>query len=280
VPVFDRLHSSLRTFPTLVVLVLVLALAVPAAAGRLDEIRARGALRAGVLADVPPFGFTGPDGTPAGFEIDLVRALSERIGVRLELVAVTSATRIQMLTAGAVDLVAAMLARRGSREEVLDFSRPYFVNGLKLLVPAKSRIQDAADLKAAKVAVAAGSGDAGRLATAAPQARMVEYPDYPRAFLAVKRGDVAAMAAEATVLLGLRHADKKPELWRIGGPFLATESYALGLPENESDFRDMIDHGLGEMWSDGTFRAIWERWFGPGSGHPLPLEFQIEVFPF
>jgi ABC-type amino acid transport substrate-binding protein len=79
-------------------LIALAAFATPRAAGAEDDslaaIRARGKLIAGVKFDTPPFGFLDDHNQPVGFDIDLVRAIGRHIGVPVELVAVTSPTRI------------------------------------------------------------------------------------------------------------------------------------------------------------------------------------------
>src|SRR5688572_26773044 len=75
---------------------IALALVAPAAADRLDEIKARGKLIVGVSDTTPPFTFK-KDGVHVGYDIDIVKAVAKRLGVAIELVSVSSAERIPML---------------------------------------------------------------------------------------------------------------------------------------------------------------------------------------
>ncbi|MCY4499070.1 MAG: transporter substrate-binding domain-containing protein, partial [Rhodospirillaceae bacterium] len=79
----------------------------PAAADRLEEIRERGYLIAGVKADYRPFGFRDADGNLVGYDVDVARAFAEAIGVSLRLTPVTSANRLQKLQRGEIDIVVA-----------------------------------------------------------------------------------------------------------------------------------------------------------------------------
>src|SRR5262245_5687315 len=85
----------------------ILAWAAPAAADRLDEVKARGKVIVGVSDTTPPFSFKEPDGARiVGYDLDLVHAVAKRLGVAVETVAVSSAERIPLLQQGKLDFVA------------------------------------------------------------------------------------------------------------------------------------------------------------------------------
>src|SRR5450432_3955615 len=111
----------LRTAAALAVTVIALVATAGAAnaqaQGTLAKIKERGKLLAGVKLDTPPFGSLDDKNEPAGFDIDLVRKIAARIGVPVELVKVTSATRIPLLVSGNVDLVAASMTHTRERDK-------------------------------------------------------------------------------------------------------------------------------------------------------------------
>src|SRR6478752_6781816 len=108
--------------------------------------KARGKLLAGVKFDTPPFGFLDDKNQPVGFDIDLMRKIAEHIGVPVELVSVTSPTRIPMLVSGNVDLVAASMTHTRERDKTIDFSITYYTGGQSLLVPKSSSVAGLRDL--------------------------------------------------------------------------------------------------------------------------------------
>lgn len=248
--------------------------------GALARVKRTGKLVAGVSGDLPLFGFrrAGVD-EPEGFEVDIVRALAEDMGVDLELVVLLPSERLSAAASGRVDLVAAGLAHTFQREEAVDFSLPTFMDGQKLLVHKASGIKGLADLPGRAAAAAKGAGDATRLKEAVPGAEVRAYDDYIKAFLALKRGEAQALTADATVLLKLRAADVDPKLWEIAGPFLSRKPYAIALPEDQSDLRDAVNRALARLWISGDYRRIYEKWFGPDTGYSLPLNFEMQVWP-
>jgi polar amino acid transport system substrate-binding protein len=253
----------------------------PVATNTLERVMEEGRLVAGVSDDLPPFGYL-PEGSkePVGFDVDLVRALAKVLGVTPEFVVLRTAERLPALTTGRVDLVAAGLEHTFQREDSVDFSLAVFMDGQKLLVHRGSGIRDASDLKGLAAAAIQDSGDAERLSATGPDKLAIKpYSGYIKAFLALKSGEVQALTADVTILLRLRATDVHPELWKIVGPYLSRSPYALALPENQSDFRDAVNKGLADLRASGEFQRIYEKWFGPQSKHPLPLDFAFEAWP-
>ena len=249
-------------------------------AGKLDDIKARGTLIAGVKDSQPPFGYVDENTKQlVGFEPELCAALAAKLGVKLELKPVTSATRIPMLEQGGIDLIAATMTHKIEREEKIDFSITYFPAAQKLLVKKDSGIKSVADLAGKKVGSAKGSTSEQNVKKAQPACEVVSFETYPEAFLALKQGKVEAITTDEAILVGLKYADDKPDTWDIVGDFISPEPYGLGLPENDSDFRDFVNLALMNMWETGEYQQIYEKWFGKGKKDYLPLTWKMELWP-
>jgi len=251
-----------------------------AVAGKLDQIKARGELIAGVKDSEAPFGFIDEKSNQIeGFDIDICRYLAQRLGVKLTLKPVTNADRQSVLLQGAADLVAAALEHNFQRDDAIDFSITYFQDGLQLLAHKDAGIVSVADLSGKKIAVLKGSGTDKIVKSSQPHAIVLHFDGYPQAFMAVKRGEAAAVCAHTVVLLGLKYNDEKPDTWNIFGDYLEVIYYGLGLPENDSDFRDAVNKALVEMWKSGEFEKVYDKWFGAGAKYPLPLTWKPELWP-
>lgn len=101
-------------------------------ADALSDITSRGTIRVAVPQDFPPFGSVGTDMAPQGYDIDVANLIGEKLGVKVELVPVTSANRVPYLQTNKVDLVISSLGKNPDREKVIDFSTAYapFYNGV------------------------------------------------------------------------------------------------------------------------------------------------------
>ncbi|MFW6243804.1 MAG: ABC transporter substrate-binding protein [Desulfovibrionales bacterium] len=252
-----------------------------AGAGKIEEIKERGALIAGVKDAVVPFGFVDKDTNKiVGFDVDMCQAVADTLGVDLQIKPVTSDSRIPMLAQGSVDMLAATMTHKFSRDDIIDFSITYFMDGQKLLVPVDSGIESTDDLVGKKVGTAKGSTSEKNIAVAQPKCTVVSYEGYPDAFSAMKQGLVDAVTTDSTILLGLKNSDPKPEKWAIVGDYIAPEPYGLGVPEDDSKFRDLVNRVLVDLWNSGEYHEIYNKWFGPDTKYYLPLTWEMETWPY
>jgi len=227
-----------------------------------------------------PFGYLDDQTNQlVGFDVDICRAIAQRLGVDLVLKPVTTASRIPLLLENEVDIVAAALAHTVSRDEEIDFSVAYFSDGQRVLTPKGSGIADTSALDGRKIGAARGSAAEKTLKAARPGCTVLPFETLPQAFLALKAGKLDAVTGDYTVLLGLAAVDEQPGNWAIVGPALTRLPYAVGLAENQSDLRDEINKCLAELWTSGEYKKLFEKWFGPGSDYELPITWEMETWP-
>jgi ABC-type amino acid transport substrate-binding protein len=260
-----------RTLTFFFAMVATLATAVAAAAqapqGTLAKIKERGKLLAGVKLDTPPFGFLDEKNEPVGFDIDLVRKVGARIGVPIELVKVTSPTRIPLLVSGNVDLVAASMTHTRERDRVIDFSITYYTGGQSLLVPKASPVTSVKDLAGKEVAVQQGTTLERNIAAAAPTAKVVAFRDYTSAWLALVQGRVAALTGSLQILQGFMRDNPN---FKIVGDLFSVEPFGIGIRQGDSDLRDEVNFVLQDLWTSGEYAVLYRHWFG--SDPTIPIE--------
>jgi polar amino acid transport system substrate-binding protein len=135
----------LSLFAAVLILTAAGPIAGPVRADALDDIKARKVIRVAVPQDFPPFGSVGADMAPQGYDIDTANLIAKELGVKAELVPVTSANRIAYLQTNKVDLVISSLGKNPEREKVIDFSIAYapFFNGV--FAPTATEIAAAED---------------------------------------------------------------------------------------------------------------------------------------
>ena len=245
-------------------------------AGKLEEIKKKGKIVCGVEDSVFLFGFVDENTKElAGFDVDICKEIAKKLGVEVEFKSVTSKNRIPMLAQGSVDMLAATMTHKFERDEKIDFSITYFMDGQKLLVEKGSGIESTDDLAKKKVGTVKGSTSEKNIKAAQPKARVISFDEYPQAFLALKQGKVVAVTTDSGILSGLKASDDNPDNWVVAGEFFSSEPYGLGLPENDSDFRDFVNKSLNEMWLDGTYHKLFKKWMG----YDLPEGWTMELWP-
>jgi polar amino acid transport system substrate-binding protein len=240
----------------------------PAQENSITKIKARGKLLAGVKFDTPPFGFLDDKNQPVGFDIDLVRKIAEHIGVPVELVSVTSPTRVPMLVSGNVDLVAASMTHTRERDKTIDFSITYYTGGQSLLVPKSSTITGIKDLDGKQVSVQQGTTLEKNIAAAAPKAQIVAFKDYNSAWLALGQGRVDALTGSLNILQGF--AKDNPNV-KIVGELFSVEPFGIGIRQGDSALRDEVNFTLQDMWTSGAYVELYRKWFHAEPTVPIEM---------
>jgi len=248
-----------------------------AIAGTLDDVKERGKIVAGVRFDVPLFGYVDENGKNIGFDIDLLNEIAARLGVGVELVSVTGKTRIPMLQSGKVDMLIAATTHTRKRDKVIDFSITYVTDGMRLLVKKGSSIRSHKDLAGKTVTTNQGSTNLDIIRKVAPEAKTLVYQEHPQCFLALRQG-LADAYTSTEFILGKFAASDPDNEYEIVGPYLSREPIAMGVRQNDSEWRDTLNFTLMAMTEDGTFENIWNKWLGTDSEYKLAVQFP-ELWP-
>ena len=96
----QRRNTLLTLCSTATALLTTLLATLPMAAQAqtvLDEVLARKQINIAIPTDFPPYGFVSTDLKPQGLDIDMANLIATKLGVKVELVPVTSANRIAYL---------------------------------------------------------------------------------------------------------------------------------------------------------------------------------------
>lgn len=265
-----RLPSAFAAISALMVL------AAPAAADRLDELKARGKLIVGVSDTTPPFTFK-KDGAHVGYDIDLVRAVAKRLGVTVETVSLSSAERIPLLKDGKVDFVATSMTRTPERLKDIDFSHIYFVTPHAVIVKKSSGITSVHQLAGKKASSASSSTAGGNLKEAVPTVEIVYVRDYAISFDMLKDGKVDAFPTDESVLRAIVQQSGKPDDYLFLSDFTKSRNVGFAMKKDEPRFKDAVNRALLDVEASGEAAKIFETWFGPGSADPTPRKFKIQA---
>ncbi len=260
-------------------LALVLTGTVPAfAETTLEKISRTGVLTIGTRTGSPPFAFINAKNEWVGFAIDLVEQailpkLSQKLGkpIKLEKKESTPATRIPLLSSGAVDLIAGTMTDTRSRRESVDFSLTYFVTGAQFLVKKGSPIRGIQDTAGKRIAAQQGSTNERIIRERYPNAILRVFPDQPSAFQALAQGQVDAYTNDGIQLAGLKAKAPNPAEWEIVGDFYSYEPYGMAMRRSDSDFRNVVDFALMEAIESGKYFELYDKWMGPKGEVPYPL---------
>lgn len=220
-------------------------------------------LRVGTKIDVPGFGFQSPEsGNIEGFEVDIARELAARIKGspdKLSITGVNVTTRGIMLDNGTLDATLATFTITEARKKSYNFSQPYFVDHIGVLVKKSANMTGLADLDGKIVGVASSATTREKLTQAGDEIgihmQFAEYATYPEIKIALVTGRVDAFSVDRSILMG--YLDDTTML--LDAQF-APQEYGIATKKDNTELAAQIDDALKNMSEDGTPSALEEKW--------------------
>nr|MBL8412507.1 transporter substrate-binding domain-containing protein [Dechloromonas sp.] len=226
-----------------------------------------GTLRVAVPQDFPPFGTVGPDMKPRGYDIDVANLIGRELGLKVELIPVSSTNRIPYLTTGKADLVISSLGKNPDREKVIDFSIAYapFFNGI--FGPTDIAIKGAADTAGKIVGVTRGSvEDLEFTKVAPPTATIKRFEDNNATISAYLSGQVQLIATGNVVAAAV---NERTKIRRLDTKFLIKNSPCyVGVNKGEAALLAKVNEVVGKLKKSGELNQVSQRWLQA----PLPAD--------
>jgi polar amino acid transport system substrate-binding protein len=244
-------------------------------------------LRVGVNATREPFSFVDQNGRITGHDGELARVIADRLQRPMEFVDVRWDALIPALQSGKIDMVVTGMTANEERRQFVDFSTPYYMNKLVLLVrkpgaagavPAAGGLELASveGLKTRRLGVLQGSAFDTYAQKNFPQADIRQFIGFADVLLAVETGQVDAAFTDTD---GLREAQKtRPEFVAIGEPVFHSD-VAAGFRKDSGELRAAYNAFLAQIRADGTHDDLIRRWTEEGSTAMPDIRFTGEEEP-
>ena len=251
--------------------------AVAQADATLDKIKQRGKVSIGVLVNGSAFGSIDPSNQQlVGWNPELARALAKGLGVEVDLVQVQTATRVQFLISGKVDLLIASMELNPERAETLGYApTPFYRVGGTAAVLKTSGIRQWEDLRGKTVCVSQGSSFAKPLANDYG-ATVQGYKGASESLLALKGGSCVAAVHDATLIHPLLRGNAE---WAHYAAPIATELLATNsvvwTRKGEADTIAAVDKVVRD-WHRSGWLIETEKRLGITPPNPLLPELQAK----
>jgi glutamate/aspartate transport system substrate-binding protein len=263
----------------------------------LERIKERGQVNMGHRESSVPFSYIGQDGEPQGYSIDLcmkfidaIKAEIEMPDLKINLVPVTSQTRIALMANGTIDLECGSTTNNLTRQKQVDYLPVTFITGTKLASKKGSGINEIEDLEGKVIALSLGTTNEKAIKRVAKEkginikTKMVK--DHPQGWLAVETGRADAYASDDVLLYGLISKSKNPDDYQVTGRFLSYDPYGIMVPQNDSLYRRLGTLTLADLMRSGEAQKIYDKWFNPGPTNinmpmsdTLTTAFEIQALP-
>ncbi len=247
-----------------------------AAAKSLDDILKAREIRIGVNPTLPPRALFNDKNEIDGFEPDLAKALAEKLGVKLTLVAVGSPDRIPFVASDKVDLVMGAMSRTSERAKVIDFSAPIHSENYGIISLASKPFAKLSDLnnEAVTLVQVRGTTAIPYIQKNIPKAKLLlldNYNDRDRA-LAQGRADASFDGIDAVAYRLKIFPNVKFNIVPVAEWGVTYSSF--GIAKGNYSLRDWVNIALYELHSTGVVEQLWEKWF------LKPMDTKVPVTPY
>ncbi|HLW92234.1 MAG TPA: transporter substrate-binding domain-containing protein [Roseiarcus sp.] len=221
--------------------------------------------------DYPPLNFALPDGSLAGFNIDIARAICTELQVGCTIQARRWDTLIDSLLTGKGDALIASLAATSEAREKLDFTKPYYRTPARFATRRDSALSDVtpSGLAGKTIGVVANSAHKAYLDAFFPKIVEKTFPDLNALRDALKAGAIDAAFADGLSLAVWFGGTASGDCCVFrGGPFLESrffgEGVGVALRKDDVDLRHAIDWALASLAARGVYAELYLKYFPIG----------------
>lgn len=218
--------------------------------------------------DYPPFNFTGADGNPAGFNVDLARSICEEIKVTCTIQMRRFETLVDAINGNRGDAIIASMAVTPQLRAKLDFSDPYYRAPARFVSRRDAVMAEVRPeyLEGKKVGAIAGSAHEAYLKTLFTDAQAVSFANDEALRLALRRGELDFIFGDAfSLAFWINGTDSGDCCAFSGGPFVESrffgEGVGIAVKRGNDVLRQSINWAMFRLWEKGKYTDLWLRYF-------------------
>jgi polar amino acid transport system substrate-binding protein len=244
--------------------------------GKLDEILARGTLIVGTGSTNPPWHFIDESGKMAGFDVDTARIIAKGLfddPEKIEFVTQASDARIPNIVTDKVDITCQFMTVTAARAQQVNFTIPYYREGVGLLLLKDGEHKTYDALKAAgsdaTISVLQNVYAEEMVHQALPEAAVDQYESVDLMYQALNSGRADAAATDVSSLRWFMV--QNPDRYLDAGFAWNPQTYSCAVKKGDPDFLNFVNTALHEAMTGvefAVYKASFEKWFGVSPPEP------------
>lgn len=234
----------------------------------LEDIKAKGSFVLGLDATFAPMGFTNESDEIVGFDIDLAKAVAEKLGVEVVLQPIDWNSKSMELESGKIDVIWNGFSITEERKKEVLFTDPYLTTGQVIIVKADSEIATKADLAGKKIALQDGSTSEEALKADAATYESIgdenisRFKENTEVLMEVETGRVDAAVIDEIFVRYYLAKENMLDKFKVLEESFADEDYGVGGRLEDKSFMEAIDAAIKECVAEGTASELSVKWFG------------------
>lgn len=233
----------------------------------LDYVMNNGKLILGLDDSFPPMGFRDDANNIVGFDIDLAKAVCEKLGVELVLQPIEWTAKELELETKNIDCIWNGFSVTDERLAQLTMSIPYMENSISIVVMNGSGINSKEDMTGKRMALQGGSSaeeslnmDVNKEFKDSLGEINGSFKDYVTALMDLETKNSDGVLMDSVVANYMINSAGKDFV--VLDDNLVAEEYAIGFRKGEEALANAVNQALRELKADGTVGEISEKWFG------------------
>ena len=227
----------------------------------IEKIKKAGKIVVGTESTFPPYESIDPkDGkTVIGFDMDLAKAVADKLGVKLEIKDMKFDGLLGALQTGMIDFVAAGMSITDERKKTVDFSEVYYKGGQVLVVSENSSIASAADMNGKKIGAQIGTISA-KAAQGISGVKVQQLDKVDQLMMEIKNGMIDGVVVDDTV--GVKYVKTMGGLKIVKVPELNTGDAGMGMAvrKGDTELAKTINDTINELKANGQFDKLVDKW--------------------
>ncbi len=215
-----------------------------------EEIEQEGKMIVGTSADYPPFEYINEQDEFAGFDVELMNEIGERLGVEIEWQDIAFDGLIGSLQTGKIDAAIAAMSATAERDEQIDFTQNYYIGKDAVLVAEDSGIDVGAkeDLAGYKIGVQTGTIQDDWITENLTEEDISRYERAEQAVLDLKSGRIDVVAMD--FFAAMSFVDEGGVELALETNF-AEEHMAIAIPEGAETLQERLNEVIDELREEG-----------------------------
>ena len=214
-----------------------------------------------------PMGFRDENGEITGFDVDLAKAMGEKLGKKIEFQSIDWNMKETELNSGNIDFIWNGYSISDERKKQVDFSVPYLKNKQIIITLADSDINTKADLEDKVVAAQTGSTAVDAIEAESEvmdtfkYGKPVTYESNNDVLMDLEAGRIDAAVADE-IIIRYYISKKGEEKYKILDENFGEEEYGVGMRKGDTAMVEAFNKAYEELKEDGKVGEISTKWFG------------------
>jgi glutamate/aspartate transport system substrate-binding protein len=241
--------------------------------GTLKKIKETGGISLGFRDSSIPFSYLDDSQKPVGYAMDICYAIVDAVKKQLkldqlavELVPVSSSTRIPLLANGTIDLECGSTTNNPERQRQIAFSYTHFLTATRFISKKANKLDKIEDLRGKAVVATSGTSNIRQLietnAARNLGINVIHAKDHAEAFLMVENDRAVAFVMDDILLAAFAVGSKNPDAYAISSDaFSKPEPCGIMLRRDDPAFKKVVDDATAALYQSADGPKLYEKWF-------------------